>query len=133
VVVVACTPTAHSVTLPETFHLAATLQDRSLRFKYLYVKEFCAPGSAPSCTTACADALWSAVVEKREYGQYPLQPVAAYVADMVRLHHHPSSKCLNFTADVRAQVSGVPGCCAAVLLAAKNAAPQLHLCGNLLL
>jgi hypothetical protein len=113
--------------------LAAALQDGKRRFSYLNVKEYFAPGGAASCTAACANALWSAVVGKQEYGQYKQQPVAAYVADMVRLHHHPSSKSLNLTPEVRAQVSDVPGCCAAVLLAAKNAAPQLHLCGKLLL
>jgi hypothetical protein len=73
------------------------------------------------------------VVDKQDYGQYRLQPVAAYVADMIRLHHYPSSKLLNFTADVRAQVRDVPGCRAAVLVEEMNDQTQLHLRGKFLL
>jgi hypothetical protein len=101
---------------PSDVSLAAALQDGQPRFRYLYVKELPASGGASSSTAASADALWSAVVKNKEYGQYPLQPVAAYVADMVHLHHHPLSTPhkLNFTPEVRAQVSAVPGCWIAV-------------------
>jgi hypothetical protein len=82
-----------------------------LRFRFNCVKAVPASGDAASCAAAGADALWSAVVGKQEYGQYRWQPVAAYVADMVHLHFWPSSKLLNFTDEVRAEVSDAPGFC----------------------
>jgi hypothetical protein len=88
--------------------IAAALQDGKRRYGYMNVKPLLASGGTASCRTDGPIAAWSAVVHKKEYGQYALQPVAAYVADRVLLRFYPNTPVLNFTPEEWEEVRNVP-------------------------